>query len=74
VIVKLSPDLRRILYSTFLGGAGDDVGRAGCVTPDGSLAVAGLNTGGHWPVASALQGASAGDNDAIIALLRPAKP
>ncbi len=71
VIVKLSPNLDRLLYSTFLGGSGDDNGRAGCVGTDGSLIVAGTTSGGSWPVKDAYQDKLKGPSDAIIAKLSP---
>jgi len=69
VIVKLSQNLDRILYSTFLGGSGDDNGRAGCVGTDGSLIVAGATSGGNWPARNALQNTCKGPGDAIVAKL-----
>jgi hypothetical protein len=41
VVVKLSPNLDRLIYGTFLGGGGDDNGRAGCIGSDGSVIAAG---------------------------------
>ena len=71
VIVVLSPGLDRIVYSTFLGGPGNDAGRAGCVAPDGSLTVAGSNSGGGWPTAASFQASPGGAGDAIVVTLRP---
>ena len=45
VAVKLSADLGRVIYGTYLGGDGNDAGRAGCVDNVGSLVVAGGNSG-----------------------------
>lgn len=73
VIVVLSPNLDRIVFSTFLGADGNDAGRAGCVAPDGSLTVAGFNAGGHWPTRTAFQQSPSGPTDAILATLRPNK-
>jgi hypothetical protein len=67
VIVKLSPNLDRLVYSTFLGGDGNDAGRAGCVGRDGSLIVAGSSSGRNWPTKSAFQKACRGPGDAIVA-------
>jgi len=69
VVVKLSPNLDRILYSTLLGGSGDDNGRAGCVADDGSLILAGTTSGGDWPTKSAYQDKLKGPSDALIAKL-----
>ena len=70
-IVKLSPNLDRIVYSTFLGGSGDDNGRAGCVGIDDSLIVAGTTSGDDWPTKNAHQDKLNGPSDAIIARLFP---
>ena len=71
VMVKLNPDLNRILYSTFLGDGGNDAGRAGCVGLDGSLVVAGATSGGDWPTQNAFQDSPSGPSDALIARLSP---
>ncbi len=73
VVTILSPNLDRVLYSTFLGGPGDDNGRAGAVGPDGSLAVAGASSGGGWPTARAFQASPPDGANAIIALFRPSR-
>jgi hypothetical protein len=70
VAVVLSPDLKRIVYSTYLGGKGNDAGRAGCVAPDGSLIIAGAHRGGHWPTKNPFQDSLKGPGDSIIARLR----
>lgn len=69
--MKLSPNLDRILYSTFLGGRGDDNGRAGCVASDGSLIVAGATSGETWPTRNAHREKLKGPSDAPLAKLSP---
>ena len=66
-IVTLSPNLDRLIYSTFLGGSGNDAGRAGCVARDGSIIMAGGSSGRDWPTKNAFQEISRGPMDAIIA-------
>lgn len=68
-ILKLTPNLDRIIYATFLGGSGNDAGRAGCVAKDGSLTVAGASSGGTWPTKAAHQPNPKGPGDTIIAKL-----
>jgi len=68
VVVKLSPNLNRLVYSTFLGAGGNDAGRAGSVDGNGSLIVAGVSSGG-WPTKNACQPESKGPGDAIVAKL-----
>jgi len=67
VIVKLSPNLDRLIYATFIGGSGNDAGRAGCIGADGSMIVAGSSSGGTWPTKNAHQSESKGPGDTIIA-------
>jgi hypothetical protein len=67
VFVKLSPNLDRVIYSTFLGGGGNDAGRAGCVGNDGSLIVAVSNSSGSWPTKNAHQDEYKGPGDAVVA-------
>jgi len=71
VIVVLSPDLDRLVYSTFLGGSGNDAGRAGCVDGEGNLIVAGASSGRNWPTVGAVQNACKGPGDAVVAKLSP---
>lgn len=72
VVAKLSPNLDQLIYGTFLGGGGDDNGRAGCVGRDGSMIVAGSSSGKNWPTMNAFQDTSKGPADALIARLAPA--
>ncbi|MBM3239204.1 hypothetical protein FJZ31_23160 [Candidatus Poribacteria bacterium] len=69
VIVKLSPNLDRIIYSTFLGGDSNDNGRAGCVGKDGSMIVAGSTSSGNLPTKNACQNSYKGAGDAFVAKL-----
>jgi len=71
VMVKLNPNLNQLVYSTFLGGSGNDAGRAGCVGLDGSLVVAGATSGGDWPTLNAFQDSPNGPGDALVARLTP---
>ncbi|MDA0162261.1 SBBP repeat-containing protein [Solirubrobacter ginsenosidimutans] len=52
----LAVDARRVLYSTYLGGAGDDVGRAIAVTPAGTAYVTGLSSGATFLAQIAARG------------------
>jgi len=69
VLVKLSPNFDRIVYGTFLGGDGNDAGRAGCAGRNGSMIVAGATSGGNWPTKNAFQNVRKGPGDAMVALL-----
>ncbi|HEV3468015.1 MAG TPA: SBBP repeat-containing protein [Pyrinomonadaceae bacterium] len=68
---KLSADGRALLYSTYLGGADEEVGHSVVVTPDGAAAVAGYTRSANFPVANALQPDNAGLEDAFVLKLSP---
>lgn len=57
----LSNDLRTLLYSTYIGGSGDDMARACCVGNDGTLYVGGVTTSRDFPVRNAHQAKYGGD-------------
>ena len=68
VAVKLSADLTRLLYATFLGTPDGEVGRAAAVGPGGELYVAGSSTSARWPLYRAQQPSFAGGNaDGVVA-------
>ncbi|WP_050030437.1 SBBP repeat-containing protein [Verrucomicrobium sp. BvORR034] len=60
VLVLLEPDLRRLAYSTRMGGAKWDYGRSGCLGPNGDLYVTGSCSGEGWPIRKAWQASFAG--------------
>ena len=65
----LAGDSYDLAFSTFLGGSGNDNGRAGCVAADGSLIVAGATSGDGWPTRNAFQKGPKGKGDAMVAKL-----
>lgn len=69
IIVKMSPNLDRLLYSTYLGGEAYDAGRAGAVDKHGDLIVAGESSGGSWPLINGFQKKMLGEETTIIAKL-----
>jgi uncharacterized protein (TIGR03437 family) len=81
-ITKLSPKADTILYSTFLGGSGDDSVTAIAVDATGAVYVTGTTSSSNFPVTSnAFQGGNAGPlinnsaervvGDAFVAKLAP---
>jgi hypothetical protein len=62
----------QIVYSTYLGGNGEDIANAMAIDAGGSAYVAGRTTSTNFPTAAAAQGASGGDADAFVARLTPA--
>ncbi len=63
----------QLMYSTFLGGSGDDVGHAIAVDEEGQAYVAGFTTSGNFPTRDALDAALGGSKDAFVAKLDPAE-
>jgi hypothetical protein len=57
----LSNDLGRLIYSSYVGGSGDEMARACCVGPDGTLYVGGVTTSRDFPVKNAYQKKYGGD-------------
>jgi hypothetical protein len=62
----LLPGAQSLLYSSYFGGPGTDVGYAIGVLPDTTTIVAG-STGGGIPVAGAMQPTSGGSTDGFVA-------
>jgi len=70
-VSKLDPTGTTLLYSTFLGGSGDDVGNAIAVDSAGNAYVAGNTTSNNFPVVGAFQSTTRGGNEAFVAKLDP---
>jgi hypothetical protein len=71
VLVLLSSDFSRLVYSTYMGGASDDLGRSGFCDKDGNLYITGSTSGGGWPTKSAYQdNFQGGQLDNILAKFR----
>jgi hypothetical protein len=77
VVVRVSPDFRRLTYATFMGGRGYDNARSACLGADGSLYLAGAADGEGWPVHHAFQatfaggGGKFGNGDCLLARFAP---
>ena len=63
--MRLSSDLSRLIYATFLGGASYDNARCACIGADGSLCFAGSSDGPDWLLHNPLQTTFAGGPGAI---------
>lgn len=71
MVMKLSPDLRQVLYATYLGGAGSDAGRAGAVTPDGEFIFGGTTQSSDFPTLAPIQSGAGGGLDGALAKISP---
>jgi hypothetical protein len=69
-VTKLDPTGLSILYSTHLGGSGQDTGRAIGVDPQGNIYVAGLTYSSDFPTHDAIQ-LDQGNVDGFVARLDP---
>jgi hypothetical protein len=65
-ITKLNASGSALIFSTYLGGSGDDVGNGIAVDSSGNAYVTGYTISTDFPTASAYQGSNAGGNDVFI--------
>ncbi len=70
-VTKLTPGGSALVYSTYLGGSGDDTGSGIAVDAAGDAYVAGTTASTDFPTKNALQAANAGGRDAFVAKLSP---
>lgn len=65
-VAKVSPDGSSLVYSTYFGGIGMEVGNAIAVGSDGSAYIAGSVYGGVLPTVDSLQATSGGFYDVFV--------
>lgn len=70
-VTKISSSGTQLLYSTYLGGSGTEVGNSIAVGPDGSAYVAGETDSSDMPLAAASQPFSAGGIEGFVVKLSP---
>lgn len=70
-VTKINATGTGVLYTTFLGGGGDDRGMAIAVDPSGNAYITGVTTGGFPTTANAAFGSPLGGDDAFLAKLGP---
>jgi len=71
-ITKLNPGGSALVYSTYLGGSGDDIGDGIAVDSSGNAYVAGYATSTNFPTtAGAFQTTLAGSSNAFVSKLNP---
>ena len=66
-VTKVAAGGASILYSTYLGGAGDDFGNDIAVNSSGDAFITGQTSSTNFPTANARQAASGGSSDAFVA-------
>jgi uncharacterized repeat protein (TIGR01451 family) len=70
-VTKLNPSGSALLYSTYLGGSGDDEARGMAIDTAGNAYVTGVAGSTDFPTASAFQANKLGSVDAFITKLNP---
>ena len=73
-VAELNPSGSALVYSTYLGGSGDDWGIGVALDASQNAYVAGYTNSTNFPTANALQGSWGGGNDAFVAELAPPPP
>ena len=68
----INPTGSALVYSTFLGGSGTDIGDGIAVDSSGNAYVTGLTGSTDFPLQSALQATWWGADDAFVTKLNPA--
>jgi hypothetical protein len=71
-VVKLDSSGSNLVYSTYLGGSGVDLGRGIAIDPAGNAYVAGYTESTNFPTVSALSTNYGGLGDAFVAKINPA--
>ena len=72
--VKLSPPGDALLYSTYMGGSGNDYARGLAVDSNGNAYGVGVTFASDFPVAHALQGIRRGISDAFVVRIQDTAP
>ncbi len=70
-LTRLDPSGATILYSTFLGGSGDDRATGLAIDPAGRIVIAGVTTSSDFPTFAPTQPLPGGGEDAFVAILEP---
>jgi hypothetical protein len=70
-VAKLDPTGSTLIYSTYLGGSGGDLGNGIAVDGAGNAYITGSTASPNFPTKNALQPALGGGSDAFIAKLDP---
>jgi uncharacterized repeat protein (TIGR01451 family) len=71
-LLKLSPAGSALVYSTYLGGTGEDFAHHVALDPAGNAYVAGSTMSSNFPTANAIQAAYGGSRDGFVLKVNPA--
>ena len=71
-VAKINPAGNGLIYSTYVGGGGLDLGLALRVDSSGNAYVAGTTTSGNFPMKNPIQGTFGGGSDGFVFKLNPA--
>ena len=71
-VTRVNTSGTALVYSTYLGGGGEDSGNGIALDPAGSAHVTGFTNSTNFPVANAIQSTLRGDFDAFVTKLNPA--
>src|ERR1035437_7769994 len=72
MVAKIGPDGTKLVYSTYLGGSGDEIGNAIVVDTAGVAYVGGSSNSTNFPASFAFQSANRGGIDGTITAFSPA--
>lgn len=68
-VLKIEPTLSRVTYSTYVGGADDDLGGAIALDKYSNMYVAGYSKSANFPLLNAFQPTLSGTQDAVLVKL-----
>jgi hypothetical protein len=71
-VAKINAEGSSLLYSTYIGGGRDDLGRSIVVDPTGNAYITGETRSTNFPTQNPLQGALGGSSDGFVAKLNSA--
>ncbi len=71
-VAKLSPTGNSLVYSSFLGGTGEDNGKGLAIDSTGAIYLTGWTASLNFPVVGPVQAAMAGIQDAYVTKINPA--
>ena len=64
--LKLSGDLTQLLFGSYIGGPGDEAGRAASANSQGIFFIGGGSTSAGWPIHPETQQVFRGSGDAVV--------